>query len=197
LSNNHVYALEGIGEIGDRILQPGRVDMADQACGSTDEINDAVIGNLADYVPITFTAPNKVDAAVASTTTAMVGQSTPSESGYGTPSSTIVDAYVGMMVQKHGRTTALTTGEVRGINATILVGYDSGTARFDGQIEVFGPHFSKGGDSGSLIVTTDGLNPVALLFAGGRTSTFGNPIQDVLSELSTEMGVALSIDGSP
>lgn len=199
LSNNHVYALEGKGEIGDRILQPGRVDMTDVACGSEDEINDAVIGNLADYVPITFsiTANNKVDAAVASTTIEMVGQSTPPETGYGTPSSTIVDAYVGMTVQKHGRTTALTTGEVKGINATILVEYDSGLARFDGQIEVFGPRFSKGGDSGSLIVTTDGLNPVALLFAGGRTSTFGNPINDVLSELSTELGVTLSIDGSP
>ena len=199
LSNNHVYALEGKGEIGDRILQPGRVDMTDQACGTADEINDAVIGNLAAYVPIQFrpNASNKVDAAVASTTTAMVGQSTPSATGYGTPSSTIVDAYVGMTIQKHGRTTALTTGEVKGINATILVGYDSGTARFDGQIEVGGADFSAGGDSGSLIVTTDGLSPVALLFAGGDTSTFGNPIEDVLSELSAELGVTLSVDGSP
>jgi len=199
LSNNHVYALEGKGEIGDRILQPGRADMTDQACGTADEINDAVIGNLAAYVPIQFrpNANNKVDAAVASTTTAMVGQSTPSATGYGTPSSTIVDAYVGMTVQKHGRTTGLTAGMVTAINATILVGYDRGSARFDGQIEVGGADFSAGGDSGSLIVTTDGLSPVALLFAGGDTSTFGNPIEDVLSELSAELGVTLSIDGSP
>ncbi len=201
LSNNHVYALEGeVVDGGDRILQPGRVDMTDAACGSDDEINEAVIGTLAGYVPITFsiTAKNKVDAALASTTIDMVGQSTPPETGYGIPSSKTVPAEVGMSVQKHGRTTALTTGEVKGINATILVGYDGGSARFEGQIEVHGPRFSAGGDSGSLIVTTDGLNPVALLFAGGRTSTFGNPINDVLSELSSELGdgVTLSIDGS-
>ncbi|MFC1981770.1 hypothetical protein ACFLVN_05990, partial [Chloroflexota bacterium] len=199
LSNNHVYALENVGVIGDRILQPGRVDMADVACGSTDEINEAVIGNLADYVPIIFstTANNKVDAAVVSTTIEMVGQSTPPETGYGTPSSTTVPAEVGMRVQKHGRTTNLTRGRITGINATILVEYDSGLTKFEGQIEVFGRRFSERGDSGSLIVTTDDLNPVALLFAGGGFSTFGNPIADVLSELSTELGVTLSIDGSP
>ncbi|MFC1968723.1 Ig-like domain-containing protein [Chloroflexota bacterium] len=199
LSNNHVYALEGIGAIDDRILQPGRVDMTDMACGSTDEINEAVIGNLAGYVPIIFstTANNKVDAAVASTMVEMVGTSTPLETGYGTPSSTIAPAEVGMRVQKHGRTTSLTKGRVTGINATILVEYDSGIARFEGQIEVFGRGFSAGGDSGSLIVTTNGLNPVALLFAGGGFYTFGNPIGDVLSELSNELGGTLSIDGGP
>ncbi|MFC1966381.1 PKD domain-containing protein [Chloroflexota bacterium] len=199
LSNNHVYAAEGKGEIGDRILQPGRVDMTDQACGSTDEIDDAVIGNLAAYVPIKFrtNARNKVDAAVASTTTDMIGQSTPTATGYGIPSSTIVRASVGLPVQKHGRTTALTTGTVIGINAIILVEYDRGIARFEGQIEVGGSNFSAQGDSGSLIVTSDGFNPVALLFAGGDTSTFGNPIEDVLSELLTQLGVStLSIDGS-
>ena len=198
LSNNHVYALEGKGEIGDRILQPGRVDMTEQACGSADEINDAVIGNLAAYVPIQFrpNASNKVDAAVASTTTAMVGQSTPSLTGYGIPSKNPVSPYWGLEVQKHGRTTGLTTGTVTAINAKILVEYDRGTARFDGQIEVGGADFSDQGDSGSLIVTSDGLNPVALLFAGGDTSTFGNPIGDVLSELSAELGVTLRVDGS-
>jgi len=199
LSNNHVYALEGEGVIGDRILQPGRVDMTEDTCGSDDEIDEAVIGTLAGYVPIYFNtaANNKVDAAIAATTTDMVGQSTPPETGYGIPSSTTVPAEVGMRVQKHGRTTDLTTGRITGINATIVVEYDSGPARFEGQIEVFGPRFSAGGDSGSLIVTSSGLNPVALLFAGGGRYTFGNPIEDVLSELSTELGATLSIDGSP
>lgn len=209
LSNNHVYALEGKGEIGDWILQPGRVDMTDQACGSTAEINEAIIGYLYDYVPIQFSrkAHNKVDAAVAYTTTAMVGRSTPLATGYGIPSSATLPATEDLLeleVQKHGRTTALTTGRITGINATILVKYDSGTARFDGQIEVTRPDgspFSEGGDSGSLIVTCNGVNPVALLFAGGETLdgdkvSFGNPIDDVLSELSAELGVTLSIDGS-
>lgn len=54
LSNAHVYALQGskpygtvqTGPSGDRILQPGRVDMTAQACGSQQEINDAAIGRL-------------------------------------------------------------------------------------------------------------------------------------------------------
>ncbi|NQU97374.1 MAG: hypothetical protein HQ548_07005, partial [Chloroflexi bacterium] len=40
--------------------------------------------------------------------------------------------------------------------------------------------FSAGGDSGSLIVTEDGNNPVALLFAGSKFYTVANPIGDVL-----------------
>ncbi len=196
LSNNHVYALEGKGKIGDRILQPGRVDMTGEACGSTAEIDDAVIGYLAAYVPIKFRSrtSNRVDAAVAMTTTEMVGLGT---SSYGSPSSTPVEAALGMAVQKHGLTTGNTEGTIIGINATILVRYDSGLARFDGQIEVGGADFSDSGDSGSLIVTNySPYGPVALLFAGGDTSTFGNPINDVLTELSAELGVILSIDNS-
>jgi PKD repeat protein len=199
LSNNHVYALQGeTVSGGDRILQPGRVDMTDTVCGSSAEIEDAVIGTLADYVPIDFStsADNRVDAALALTTAEMVGKSTPPETGYGTPSLVTVPAEVGMRVQKHGRTTDLTSGRITGINVTVLVDYDGRTAKFVGQIEVFGPRFSAGGDSGSLIVTSSGLNPVALLFAGGGRYTFGNPIDDVLSELSTELGTTLSIDGS-
>jgi hypothetical protein len=40
--------------------------------------------------------------------------------------------------------------------------------------------FSRAGDSGSLIVTQSGRDAVALLFAGGQTSTFANPIGPVL-----------------
>ena len=74
-----------------------------------------------------------------------------------------------------------------------MVGYDAGTARFVGQIEVSDGSFSDGGDFGSLIVTNDGNNnPVALLFAGGSSSTFGNPIDVVL----TALGVTID-DGTP
>ncbi|MFC1981632.1 Ig-like domain-containing protein [Chloroflexota bacterium] len=197
LSNNHVYALEGIGEIGDWILQPGRADMT--GCGTPDEINEAIIGYLAAYVPLQFKGKtlNKVDAAVAWSTTGMVGQSTPT--GY-TPSSSLTTATLGLDVKKYGRTTGLTSGEVVDIHATISVRYDSGTARFDDQIGIVGDgvDFSAGGDSGSLIVTDVNDSPVALLFAGGGAYTFGNPIQAVLDELKAELGVAtLDIDDSP
>ena len=207
LSANHIYAQEGEGVLGiDRILQPGRVDMTDQACGSSSEINNAVIGTLHAFVPIEFSrrASNIVDAAVALVSTGTVGTSTLAD-GYGTPSSTTVAPTImpPQPVQKYGRTTSLTMGTIDDINATIIVRYDSGQARFVGQIAFTGNNgsFSQPGDSGSLIVTNDeNKNPVALLFAGSDSVTFGNPIGQVLDKLAIELGLptgTLHIDGAP
>jgi len=202
LSNAHVYALEGStpsgtvieGLNGDRILQPGRVDMTAQACGSSQEINAAVIGRLWDYVPLVFStkANNTVDAALATTSVAQLGTATPA-GGYGIPSSTTVLPALGQLVQKHGRTTGLTIGTVTGVNATVMIRYDKGQTRFVKQVVIQGSGgpFSDEGDSGSLIVTRNGNYPVALLFAGSSSSTIGNPIDLVL-------GVwGVTIDGAP
>lgn len=189
LSNAHVYANAGsqtvgtvqTGEGGDRILQPGRVDMTKQACGSTDEINNAVIGNLWAYSPIVFsrTANNVIDAAIAKLSES-VANATPAPASY-TPSSATVGATLQLAVKKYGRTTGLTEGTVTGINAAVIIKYDKGSARFVQQIVVQGSgSFSAGGDSGSLIVTSNGNHPVALLFAGSSSTTIGNPIDMVL-----------------
>lgn len=189
LSNNHVYALENAASVGSRVLQPG---LYDTRC-----VFDAsnVIGTLADFEPITFSrsANNVIDAAIALSSTADLGNSTPSN-GYGTPKSATVAASVGQKVQKYGRTTSLTKGTVSAINATILVGYDAGTARFVNQIVVSGSKgaFIKAGDSGSLLVTDPNANPVGLLFAGdasGKTA-IANPIGPVLTRFS------VTIDGN-
>lgn len=42
-------------------------------------------------------------------------------------------------------------------------------------------------DSGSLIVDGVTKRPVALLFAGGGNTTFGNPIEPVLSRFQVEI----------
>lgn len=182
LSNNHVYADENRAKLGDPVLQPGPFD------GGTTPDDD--IGTLSDYVEILFDgSDNVVDAAIASSSTSLLGNATPSD-GYGTPSSTITTAVVDMRVQKYGRTTALTDGRVKGVNATVNVAYDSGTARFVNQIVIGGGGFSRGGDSGSLIVTTQGSQPVGLLFAGGFGSTIANPIDAVLAAFS------VTVDGS-
>jgi hypothetical protein len=58
-----------------------------------------------------------------------------------------------MEVKKYGRTTGQTNGRVDAINATVNVGYDSGTALYTGQVIIKasgGGSFSAGGDSGSL-----------------------------------------------
>jgi hypothetical protein len=191
LSNAHVYALQGsetsgtvqVGLNGDRVLQPGRVDMTAQACGSQHEIDTAVIGRLWDYEPIVFSrkANNTVDAAIALVSVDQVGTATPA-GGYGAPSWTTLPATLGLSVQKYGRTTGLTAGTVTGVNATVMIRYDKGQTRFVKQVIIQGSggSFSAGGDSGSLIVTENGNFPVALLFAGSSSSTIGNPIDLVL-----------------
>lgn len=196
LSNNHVYANENDAQVGDRILQPGRVDMTSQGCGSAAEINESVIGTLHSWVQIQFgrRATNQIDAAIALTTAGQVGTATP-EDGYGAPSSTPVDAFVGQPVQKYGRTTGLTLGTVVGVNASVLINYSAGVARFVNQVVIQGSNgpFSQSGDSGSLIVTQGDNAPVALLFAGGETITIGNPISQVLGAF----GVTIDTGGAP
>ncbi|HEU4799992.1 MAG TPA: hypothetical protein VFS94_05115 [Gemmatimonadales bacterium] len=185
LSNNHVLAEENEAPIGSDIIQPGRFD-TDPQCSTP---GDSKIGDLADFVPISFSGNNTVDAAIASTTTGDVGTATFS-GGYGEPNSTTSNATIGMAVQKCGRTTSCTRGSVTSINATINVQYSSGVARFVNQVVIDGRRgaFSKAGDSGSLIVTDNSsANPVALLFAGSNTITIGNPINAVLSALGVQI----------
>jgi len=188
LSNNHVYARENEATIGENVLQPGRYDG-----GKTPE---DVIGTLYAFKPIIFLTTasndindiNDIDAAIALSDTGSLGNSTPSN-GYGTPSSNPVSPTINMKVMKYGRTTGQTSGEIYLINATVNVGYDSGTARFVGQIIITPGSFSKPGDSGSLIVRQSDKRPVGLLFAGSSSFTVANPITTVLNYFK------VSIDG--
>ena len=197
LSNNHVYARENNASRGEDILQPGLYDTRCEII-----YPDQVIGELADYVDIDFGSEgtNTVDAAIALCTTERLGNSTPlrpdgSDDGYGMPKSTTVDAAVGQTVQKYGRTTGLTKGEVTEINANVWVGYRSGTARFVDQIIVSGHKFIKAGDSGSLLVTDSDSdpdrNPVGLLFAGSGNGkrAIANRIDLVLEAFEFDVSV--------
>ncbi|HWO40831.1 MAG TPA: hypothetical protein VNO43_03405 [Candidatus Eisenbacteria bacterium] len=187
LSNNHVFALENTAPINSNILQPGLANVRCQFMA------DNVIAKLSRYAEIDFsrTATNTVDAAIAATSSSLLGNATP-RNGFGAPDSETVSAFVGQKVQKYGERTRLTRGQVKAINATVLVEYDSGTARFTNQIVVGSPEvFIRAGDSGSLLVTRSGAHPVGLLFAGakgGRTA-IANPINSVLNALG------VSIDG--
>ncbi|MDA2924086.1 S1 family peptidase [Acidobacteria bacterium AH-259-L09] len=186
LSNNHVYADENWASIGDVVLQPGSFD---GGAYPEDEI-----GTLFDFEPIVFStlASNTIDAAIALSSTANLGNATPSD-GYGTPKSMTGDAKVNLRVKKYGRTTGETKGIIAAINAIVNVGYDSGVARFVGQIIIQPGSFSAGGDSGSLIVSNGKGNnknkPIGLLFAGSPFITVANPIDLVL----TRFGV--TVDG--
>ena len=189
LSNNHVLAGINSASIGDPIIQPGNVD------GGSDPADR--IATLAAYQTIDFNGGNNtMDAAIALTSTANVSTATPAD-GYGTPSNVTAQASIGQAVQKYGRTTGLQLGTVAATNVSVDVCYlllfefCLQEARFVGQISVSPGPFSAPGDSGSLIVTQGGNQPVALLFAGGDGLTIGTPIDLVLQRFG------VTIDGSP
>jgi PKD repeat protein len=181
LSNNHVYANANDATIGDEVIQPGTYDGG--------SLSNDFIGVLHDFEPIDFSGgDNTIDAAIAMSTTDLLSAATPGD-GYGTPGKAIVSAGLGMLVQKYGRTTGWTHGQISGINVTVNVCYESlggifciKQARFVNQITITPGGFSGGGDSGSLIVTDDNnRNPVGLLFAGSDTMTIANLIGPVLA----------------
>ncbi len=205
LSNNHVLANSNDASIGDATLQPGPYD------GGTAPADQ--IGTLTAFNTIDFSGgDNTIDAAIARSTTSNLGNATPTDDGYGAPSATIfgdansdhvfddVATLLGLNVQKYGRTTKLTHGQITGINATVTVCYEVffgfciKAARFVDQLVIEPGTFSGGGDSGSLIVTDDGnKNPVALLFAGSSTQTIANRIDLVLNQF----GVTVDDGNSP
>jgi hypothetical protein len=186
LSNNHVFANSNEASIGDPILQPGPVD------GGAYPGHE--IASLFEFEPIVMSrkARNIMDAAIAASSDSELDWATPADDGYGVPNSVTVVAGLGLPVQKYGRTTGLTKGQVTAINATVNISYGPGkTAKFVNQIVIEPGTFSTGGDSGSLIVTDDdNLNPVGLLFAGSSTHTIANDILPILERFN------VSIDGT-
>jgi hypothetical protein len=129
---------------------------------------------------------NAFDAALAQL--ANVEEVSPTILGLGTPIS-VRTPDVGMRVRKVGRTTGYTEGDVKVINTTVDVGYNTKigrrTARFTGQI--IATSMSKGGDSGSLVMHHDSLNAVGLLFAGSPSATVFTPLQSVLDALHVQL----------
>jgi hypothetical protein len=188
LSNNHVLADENRGQIGDVVIQPGSADGGRQGQDR--------IGALADYVRLDTSTPNKVDGALAIVDDGIEIDPT-SLPGLGAVSGTASseEAVAIGQVAKLGRTTGLTFGTVIAIEMDIVVEYDVGLLRFEGQIAVRGTSgpFSQGGDSGSLIVTADDHRAVGLLFCGVGSGeddiedvTYAHPIGEVLTQLHAE-----------
>jgi hypothetical protein len=169
LSNNHVFARENDASIGEREDAPGRYD-AHPKCAVTPQV-----GTLSQFVNINFGGNNTIDCAIA----LMTGSVSVAQSGGYTATSTVVSPSVGLAVKKSGRTSGLTHSTISAINVTINVGYTAGTATFTGQI-MTDAQFIRSGDSGSLMVTETGNNPVGLCFAGGSGGAFANPIGPVL-----------------
>lgn len=199
LSNNHVIADVNRSRKGDPIIQQGRLDL-----GRKPHVDD-IVATLTRFKPISFARRNYVDVAAAK-----IEHDVEFWSGWnpaidarltGARRLTEDDVNSRLEVVKVGRTTGLTRGRVTMValdGLDVDMG-DSGVpqyARFYDQVEIIGIRrpFSDAGDSGSLIVDARSQKAVALLFAGGldtagRSSTYANPLDRVLSSLGVQLTV--------
>ena len=207
LSNNHVLARSDSASMGENIIQPGLVDTM---CGATLSLT---VANLSQFANLQSSGKN-VDAAIAqiipgtvdttgtilllgNTVTGGIPDPGPPHAGTG------ASASVGMSVAKSGRTTGLTCSTIGAVNVQTSVQYQTGcgtgtmfTVNYSNQISVTGGTFSAAGDSGSLIVSENTADPVALLYAGSDTDTVGNPVQEVLNAMADSMGNKPAFVGS-
>ncbi len=210
LSNNHVLANSNDAAIGDPILQPGPYDgganPADQIAQLTDFVPivfrdsasqcpvangvadlsnalAALIGSDSRLQAVSIQAEdNLVDAALALPLNPADVENEILSLGAITGSA---EGELGMAVQKSGRTTGHTTGEIQQVDVTADVQFGGGkVARFRDQL-VAGA-MSQGGDSGSAVLN-DEKRLVGLLFAGSDEVTIINRIQNVF----TALGVSL------
>jgi hypothetical protein len=212
LSNNHVLANSNEAEIGDSVLQPGRADG-----GSIEEdkfatlvrmcpiaftsapptcrwaLAYAAFGNAVakligskHHVEALWSDPQAVNSVDAALAQPLKDQDVLDEIYEIGPIKGTLEAELGMNIRKSGRTTGLTTGQIIVLDATVNVQYGPKTARFEDQI--VSTAMSQPGDSGSLLVASEALLAVGLLFAGSDQATIYNPIDTVLDCLDVELG---------
>ncbi len=202
LSNNHVLAQTNTLSAGEPIIHPA---LLDGVC--SEGVTPVTVAHLSDYVRIKFCKPsgmcqaNRVDAAIAGV---VAGTVDPDGEilDIGVPATTSASPVGGMGVQKSGRTTGHTKGQIESVDVNVFVCYDDpcddthpdwpkNIAYFVNQFVVMG-NFSGPGDSGSLILECDGDGAggcaefpavVGLLFAGGINITIANSMDEVSSAL--------------
>lgn len=209
LSNNHVLACSNNAEIGDAILQPGSHD---KGIFPDDHIADLIdfvpikFSGISSECPITglFTkiingvlyiirsntrlqavkqaGSNLVDAAIACP---VFDKDISDEIMKIGKIEGVKSAILGMKIQKSGRTTGHTHGEVTQVDVTVNVQYgEDKIASFSDQI-MAGP-MSAGGDSGSAVLTEDN-ELCGLLFAGSDQVTICNRIENVMELLNVHL----------
>jgi hypothetical protein len=212
LSNNHVLARTDQALPGENIIQPGLID---SNCGQ--DANN-IVGTLTQFYNLEIGTSPKIDAAIAQVTPNAVdpsgnilylGATTdannvpvpgPPAAGAGLPESA---ALVSRAVAKSGRTTGLTCSTIVSISTATSVQYQKGCANgltfnetFSNQVAVTGGSFSAPGDSGSLIVTQDSSEAVALLFGGSDQETVGNPVGPVLNYFQSGSNAVTIVGGA-
>jgi len=208
LSNNHVLANSNDANVGDAIFQPGPHD-GGTAADQIATLAEFVAIDFGDAPPTCSIATgaeqllNAVARAMGSRHRLSAFQESPGtnlvDCALGLPTSpTLVSkeilnigvpkgtraAALGTAVQKSGRTTGHTTGQITQIDVTVKVAYGTRIATFTDQL--MAGAMSAGGDSGSAVLDNEGY-VVGLLFAGSETTTIINPIQAVLDALGVQI----------
>jgi len=196
LSNTHILARSDIAQIGDPIIQPGLIDTS--TCTPS---GARTVANLSAFYNLETGAAPKIDAAIAQIVSGNVDTSgnilylgaTADANGVPVPGAphagSGVAATLAMPVAKSGRSTGLTCSTVVAVAVNVnAVQYQKGcgtgttfTVNYTNQVDIGGGGFSAEGDSGSLIVSQNSTDPVALLFAGSDNDTVGNPVGTVLN----------------
>ena len=195
LSNTHVLARSDMAQLNDPIIEPGLIDTA--TCTTS---GARTVANLSAFYNLESGPSPKIDAAIAQVVPGNVDSSgnilylgaTTDANGVPVPGAphtgSGVTASVGMPIAKSGRSTGLTCSTVLAVNVSVSTQYQKGcgtganfTVNYANQVDIAGGAFSAEGDSGSLMVTQNTADPVALLYAGSDTDTVGNPVGAILN----------------
>jgi hypothetical protein len=213
LSANHVLARSDQANVGDTIVQPGLID--NNCTPNGEGPGTTPVGSLTGWLALSSNATN-ADAAIARVDSGAVsatgnildlgalqpdGTLAAAPPGISSTGGKGETASLNLQVAKSGRTTGLTCASVSAVNLDVNVDYylDCAETRpyltknYTNQVAISGNQFSDAGDSGSLVVDTANAEPVGLFFAGGKDITgtsqaVANPVGDVLSELSAQVG---------
>jgi len=212
LSNNHVLANSNAANIGDPVYQPGPYDggterdtIARLYHYEPIKFNQTpippippckpskVVQSVANWIlkwvsswrlgfyPAEDQQINYIDAALAEVEDTSLVTSEIKELG---TIAGVVELALGMPVQKCGRTTEVTNDKIEQVNVSCTVQYGGGrTAYFEDQL--MAGAMSKGGDSGSVVLSNDNFIG-GLLYAGSDTQTVINRIQNVIDILEIE-----------
>lgn len=209
LSNNHVLADSNNAPIGSAIFQPGKYDggtLIDRIAILEDFVPIEFVGGssgckIGNAIARIFNVPamaakrqtrlravnseqleNLVDAAIARPIN--VKDVLEEILEIGVPLGLEI-GNLGMKIQKSGRTTGLTKGEITQIDVMVTVQYGEGkTALFVDQI--MAGEMCSGGDSGSAVLNMD-KELVGLLFAGSDKTTIMSPMHHVFKELGVTL----------
>ena len=194
LSNTHILASSDLAQLNDAIIEPGLIDT-----GTCTTSGARTVGKLSAFYNLESGAAPKIDAAIAQVVPGTVDPggnilylgATADANGVPVPGAphagSGVTASVDLPVAKSGRSTGLTCSKVLAVNVSVSTQYQKGcgtgtnfTVNYANQVDIEGGAFSAEGDSGSLMVTQNTADPVALLYAGSDTDTVGNPVGPVL-----------------